>query len=58
MPDGLLSRAEGLLAFRDVDRQPLELLQEGAAEPAGLRGGPQAPGRLNFELGAGGSRWR
>lgn len=53
LPDGFLTRAEGLLTFRDVDRELLELLQESAAEPAGLRGGLGAPGRLVFELGGG-----
>jgi hypothetical protein len=53
LPEGLLARAEGLFAFRDADRELLELLQEAAAEPAGLRGGPGAPGRLTFELEGG-----
>lgn len=53
LPDGLLERAEGLLAFREVDRELLELLQEAVAEPAGLRGGLSAPGRLAFEVDGG-----
>jgi hypothetical protein len=52
LPAGVTDRAEGLLAFRDVDRELLELLH-GADEPAGLRGGPGTPGRLVFELRGG-----
>jgi hypothetical protein len=52
LPEGLLDRAEGLLAFRDVDRELVELL-EASNEPAGLRGEVDAPERLVFEVGAG-----
>jgi hypothetical protein len=52
-PDGMVARAEGLLAFRDVDRELVELLQDAAAEPAGLRGGVDTPERLLFELDGG-----
>ncbi len=50
MPAGMLQRIEGLLAFRDVDRELLELLQDTAAEPAGMRGIAGSVDRLTFEL--------
>lgn len=52
LPDGLLARAEGLLAFRDVDRELVELLDT-ASETVGLRGGVDAPDRLVFEVDGG-----
>lgn len=52
-PEGMLNRLEGLLAFRDVDRELVTLLQDAAAEPAGLRGTAGVQHRLAFELGDG-----
>jgi hypothetical protein len=51
-PAGLVTRAEGLVAFMDVDRELVELLDEAAAEPVGSRG-TSTSGRLGFELGNG-----
>ena len=50
-PAGLVARAEGLVAFMDVDRELLALLDE-AAEPVGARGAATRE-RLAFELGDG-----
>lgn len=52
-PEGMVYRLEGLLAFRDVDRELLELLQEAAAEPVGMRGDTETADRLVFQLGDG-----
>lgn len=52
-PAGMAQRVEGLLAFREVDRELLELLQDAAAEPAGMRGAVARDERLAFDLGAG-----
>lgn len=49
LPDGLVERAEQLLAYRGLDAELLALRDEAAAEPAGLRGGTQAT-RLRFDL--------
>jgi hypothetical protein len=48
-PPDLVRRAEGLLAFADVDRELVELLDGAAAEPVGSRG-PDTRGVLSFEL--------
>lgn len=53
-PEGMHTRLEGLLAFRDVDRQLLQLLEEAAAEHVGMRGAATDLGaRLEFQLGDG-----
>lgn len=52
-PEGMLGRLEGLLAFRDVDRELMQLLQDAAPEPAGMRGTAGVQDRLAFELGDG-----
>jgi len=51
-PAGLVARAEGLLAYADLERELVELLDSAAAEPAGSRGVPSADS-LIFELGSG-----
>jgi hypothetical protein len=38
LPDGLLERADGLLAWKGVDHELAALLDDAAAEPAGVRG--------------------
>jgi hypothetical protein len=50
-PPGLVARAEGLVAFMDVDRELVALLED-AAEPVGARGAVTRD-RLAFELGDG-----
>lgn len=52
-PAGMAQRLEGLLAFHDVERELLELLQDAAAEPAGMRGAVTREDRLAFDLGPG-----
>ncbi len=51
-PEGLVGRAEGLVAFMDVDRELVELLDAAAAEPVGSRG-LGVSDRLAFELADG-----
>ena len=48
-PAGLVTRAEGLVAFMDVDRELVELLDDALAEPVGSRGAATSH-RLVFEL--------
>lgn len=52
-PTGMLDRLEGLLAYREVDQELLELLQDTAREPVGMRGTVDVQDRLAFELGDG-----
>jgi hypothetical protein len=52
-PAGLVARAEGLLAFAEVDRELAELLDASAAEPVGVRGPGDVAGALVFEVGGG-----
>jgi hypothetical protein len=52
LPAGLVQRAEGLLALAGLDGELAELL-EAAAEPAGVRGAPDAGDRLLFEVAGG-----
>ncbi len=52
-PDGMQHRLEVLFALRDMDRELMQLLQEAAAEPAGMRGTATATDRLAFELANG-----
>lgn len=52
-PAGMTRRVEGLLSFHDVDRELMELLQDAAAEPAGMRGAVGRQDRLAFDLGPG-----
>jgi hypothetical protein len=52
LPAGLVARAEGLLALAGLDGELAELL-EAAAEPAGVRGTPDAADRLLFEVAGG-----
>src|SRR5689334_22040643 len=51
-PAGLVERADGLFALRDLDSALVELLDQPAAEPAGMRGGT-ATARLDFETSDG-----
>jgi hypothetical protein len=53
LPAGLVGRAEGLLAYAGLDRDLAELLEEAAAEPAGVRGPVEAGERLVFEVADG-----
>jgi hypothetical protein len=53
LPPGLVSRAEGLVAFMDVDSELAELLEGAAAEPVGARGSATATERLAFETADG-----
>jgi hypothetical protein len=54
LPDGLVDRVDGLLAWADVDHELAALLDASAAEPAGRRGASAAPGdELSFELADG-----
>ena len=48
-PAGLVERAEGLVAYADVDRDLAALLDEAALEVAGTRGSTAADNRLAFE---------
>lgn len=48
VPRGLVERAEELIVLRDLDAAVAELLDQPAAEPAGMRGGPVGD-RLQFE---------
>lgn len=48
-PEGMLVRAEGLVAFMDVDAELVELLDE-AAETVGARGVGGDVRQLSFEL--------
>lgn len=48
-PEGLADRAAGLLAVQRLDAELAELLEAGAAEPAGARGGSSA-GVLSFQV--------
>ena len=50
-PPGLADRADALFAVRDLDGGLAELLEPGAAEPAGVRGGDAGTDQLTFEIG-------
>jgi hypothetical protein len=52
LPAGLVARAEGLVAFMDVDRELVELLDMAAGETVGSRG-LAVSDRLSFELADG-----
>ena len=52
LPTGLVERAEELIILRDLDAAVAQLLDEPAAEPAGMRGGGGS-GRLQFEVADG-----
>ena len=49
VPASLVERASELIALKDLDAALVALLEESGAEPAGLRGGADAAGRLQFE---------
>ena len=52
-PPGLVARAEGLVAFAEVDRELAELLDPARAEPAGVRGPAGVDTALVFEVADG-----
>lgn len=52
-PAGLIERAEGLVAFMDVDRDLAALLEESSSELAGTRGGAAPGTQLTFETADG-----
>lgn len=49
VPASVLERASELIALKDLDAALVALIEESTAEPAGLRGGADAAGRLQFE---------
>ena len=52
-PAGLVTRAQGLVAFMDVDRELVELLEGSGAEPADMRGPNAVVEQLTFETADG-----